>query len=490
MVGTVSYPYAGTFDGQGHTITFTKDATEEIIAPFRYISGATIQNVKTTGTITTTSLKVGGIVGMAQGTSAILNCASSMNMSSSLSDGQDVTIGGILGMGDNGANTTIEKCVYDGSISVDRAASGIVGYFRAGSDASFTLRNLVFAGEITSTENSNICNIYRDGGATKTVENCYYVNKANGTATDGTQDLAKLRSGQLAYEFQGGNATQYWGQGNLNSSRSDEYPIFTSNASKKVYKDAGASRYANSGGMLPDPAINGNLAWKFYPTAEASCVYMLPAEKASSYTLYGTSDTYVLRVTSAGATTLVLPFDVADVATGIGAEVKAYTLTFDGSTVRAFLVTSIDADNPVLINAPEGDYTISSGKAHDYNFNYATEHTETTYGALTGVYNTSLPFSYVPEGAYVLQNGADGLGFYRVTAEDPIKITSFRAYLSAPSVDVKEFLSINFDEATAVNEVKNEEANSEKVIFNVAGQRMGKIQKGVNIVNGKKIMVK
>jgi hypothetical protein len=33
-------------------------------------------------------------------------------------------------------------------------------------------------------------------------------------------------------------------------------------------------------------------------------------------------------------------------------------------------------------------------------------------------------------------------------------------------------------------------ANSEPVIYNLSGQRLNSLQKGINIVNGKKVLVK
>ena len=44
--------YRGTFDGNGHTITFNKSGwTENYIAPFRYVGNATIKNLHTAGSI-------------------------------------------------------------------------------------------------------------------------------------------------------------------------------------------------------------------------------------------------------------------------------------------------------------------------------------------------------------------------------------------------------------------------------------------------------
>ena len=41
--------FSGTFDGGGNTLTFNYTATEEEVAPFRYITGATIKNLRVAG---------------------------------------------------------------------------------------------------------------------------------------------------------------------------------------------------------------------------------------------------------------------------------------------------------------------------------------------------------------------------------------------------------------------------------------------------------
>ena len=47
--------YRGVFDGNGHTLTFTKsDWTEQYMAPFRYVGNATIKNLHVAGSIQTT----------------------------------------------------------------------------------------------------------------------------------------------------------------------------------------------------------------------------------------------------------------------------------------------------------------------------------------------------------------------------------------------------------------------------------------------------
>ena len=43
---------------------------------------------------------------------------------------------------------------------------------------------------------------------------------------------------------------------------------------------------------------------------------------------------------------------------------------------------------------------------------------------------------------------------------------------------------------TGINEVEASEATQPVAIYNLAGQRLNKMQKGINIINGKKVLVK
>ena len=84
---------------------------------------------------------------------------------------------------------------------------------------------------------------------------------------------------------------------------------------------------------------------------------------------------------------------------------------------------------------------------------------------------------------YILANGSEGVGFYK--AEVGSTIAAGKAYYQNTS-GVKAFF-FDGDDATSINEelrIKNEESS----IFNIAGQKLTKMQKGINIVNGKKIL--
>jgi hypothetical protein len=487
MVGTDAdgKRYTGTFDGAGHTLTFTYNGDDQFVAPFRCIENATILDLLTTGSITTSNNMPGGFVGKNVGNSTLTRCGSSMTLTTT--DSGNGRIGGLVGRCADGNQMTFNNCVFNGAISTATSgyACGFVGWDNQPN--KITLNNcLVAASSITGGGKNFINNtpIIPSG------KYALYISKF-GTFTQGTAVTdAQRYSGYVAYTLnQGiGSGALFFGQGKLNSSVVEATPTLTSVASKKVYKAANEALYANANGLLPDPALSGKLSWKMAMTWDPIYFVTLPAESASSFNLYGSSYAYIIRMTNAEMTTLVVPFNVAeaDIPDGI----KVYNLSFDGMDITATKVNSISANKPVLINAPEGEYILASNIDPFATLDFST-YTETTYGALTGVYNTSLPFSYVPKDAYVLQNGADGLGFYKVAADNTIKITSFRAYLTAQSNNAR--LSIKFvdnDEPTGIENLTPALSEGEGAVYDLQGRRVEKATKGLYIKNGKKVIMK
>ena len=90
---------------------------------------------------------------------------------------------------------------------------------------------------------------------------------------------------------------------------------------------------------------------------------------------------------------------------------------------------------------------------------------------------------------YILNNGASGLGFYRAAGK---KVATNRAYIQIDwGSSVKEFISIDFDSIVdGIGDVRSKMDDARGEIFNLAGQKMSRLQKGINIVNGKKVFVK
>ena len=168
--------------------------------------------------------------------------------------------------------------------------------------------------------------------------------------------------------------------------------------------------------------------------------------------------------------TLVLPFDV-DVPAGFTAT-NAASVT--GSSVNLESTTTISADAPILIQG-EGALELTATNAAIG----ATDGATLTNGVLCGTYKAVT----APIGSYVLQKQSDVIGFYHVA--DEIAVGAFRAWLNAPTSSVKAFYF--GDETTGIKNL-NDLNDSKDVIYNLAGQRISKKQKGVNIQNKKKVL--
>ncbi len=184
--------------------------------------------------------------------------------------------------------------------------------------------------------------------------------------------------------------------------------------------------------------------------------------------------TLTVEVTDAGYATFVAPMEAAvpDGVTAYTAEVNA-----NGKTLDLTSINPIPANTPVLLEAAAGSYTFTGDEVPAV--------VNPTFGALVGTYSR-IP---APHGSYVLQKHGEKAGFYYVDSSDAVPyVNANRAYLAAPSLGVKAFFF--GDEATGIQSIDNGQETTEGAIYNLAGQRLSKIQKGINIVGEKKVMVK
>ena len=82
------------------------------------------------------------------------------------------------------------------------------------------------------------------------------------------------------------------------------------------------------------------------------------------------------------------------------------------------------------------------------------------------------------------------VGFYPVgTSESPVTIPAGKAYLVDTGGSVKGFTFVFDEDATAVEMVNGQSSMVNGPIYNLAGQRLNKAQKGINIIGGKKIVI-
>ncbi len=101
--------------------------------------------------------------------------------------------------------------------------------------------------------------------------------------------------------------------------------------------------------------------------------------------------------------------------------------------------------------------------------------------AVTGVYADT----EAPAASYVLQNQDGNVAFYLVEEASQPTVGAYHAYLTVDS-SVKAF-GLGEGE-TAIRSLQAEGEGS--VIYNLSGQRVQKTQRGIYVVNGKKVVRK
>ena len=186
MVGTLDYPFCGTFDGQGNTLTVDYSPTSQACAPFSYVCGTSsapvlIKNLHIAGTIKTTKAYAAGIVGMVMenGYLTIENCRSSVAIENKYNGNGYYS--GFVSLGEADANISIKGCVFDGSIIADKSGQ-CAGFFasKQSNDVKVTIDNCLFAPTSIKVKNYNNKTFAR-GSGNVTITKCYYT-KTLGTA--------------------------------------------------------------------------------------------------------------------------------------------------------------------------------------------------------------------------------------------------------------------------------------------------------------------
>ena len=165
----------------------------------------------------------------------------------------------------------------------------------------------------------------------------------------------------------------------------------------------------------------------------------------------------------------------------IPAGVEAYAGVVNGSAITLNAITEkIKASEPVILKLAEGT---DSGL-----FNFMP----TTGASAAGSNSLSGSNGSVTGGTNIYALAKKGnpatVGFYPIT-DSSIVIPEGKAYLeyTAPS-PVKGFFGFEEDDATGIENLNVNDNLNEGAIYNLAGQRINKMQKGINIVNGKKIL--
>lgn len=473
--GTGSYhdkdPFQGTFNGNSHTLNFTKATanapfTEQYCAPFRLVDGATIKNLHVDGDIYTSNNFAGGLVAQVKGTTNITNCHVSTVIHSSING--NGSHGGFVGrMFSNNHGVNITGCVYDGLLLTTKSTThcgGFIGWYANSNKVNVTNSlyapnaNIPMAQGETAINHGNT--FVRGGG---TINNSYYtetMGAAQGTQTRLVADLPTDRSILLM-----------------------DYGVV------KVYEHG--------------IRFDGNYYW-------ASATISL-ANAGDNSTNISNANCYIADVTLSGRTlykdgmwnTICLPFDLvldgSALAGGVARPLTAASI--DGSTLKLTFgdaVTTLVAGTPYIIKWAGAATNIENPVFHDViidatDRSYDTQTTSVTTDErvrFLGTYD-ALSFSSEPEKSILLLGDNNTM---RYGGEG--HLGACRAYFKiGDGSNARELTSFDIDfgegETTSLN-LTPALSQGEGAWYTLDGRKLQvkPTAKGLYIHNGRQVVVK
>ena len=339
-------------------------------------------------------------------------------------------VGGITGTYQNGGSIiTIENVINQANVTAEHQdAGGIFGGHQAG-NPTIIIRNVLNTGTITAKNEhpyaGAICCYLGVDAATSVIENFVNLGTING--------------------HEGGNM----GRHNITN--------VTNLIDLSDTNPDGSTAAPNAGfdsGLTKDDIANGKLAYTVgwgqflgvdaYPTPLSGLAPVSYVGDAGYATLYDTTTGYLLN-----------------------GNVEAYVAQFDGEYLDLVQIEKVPESTPVVLKG-----TYYNKLAQDVPaINIAND----LKGADADI---------AADGTmYILANGSEGIGFYKAEGTIP----AGKAYFQSAS-SVKAFF-FSGDDATGINEVNDQWSMvNGQSIYNLAGQRVSKMQKGINIINGKKVL--
>ena len=232
LVGTnkssTYYPFKGTFDGNGRTLTVNINSTDKNnIGPFRFVNGATIKNLHVAGSITTNKQIASGIAArVIGGTVTIQNCISSVAITDNYAPGEgpyNGLHGGIVGRIQEGT-VSISNCLFNGQL-----LNGSTDVYNTGGDGGFVglvadagslnLTSCLFAPSNITMKSNNSCTFYRKSdNATVNDSKIYYntpFGTVQGTDASGMNNEILLSNLGAGWEISGGNVVPKMNNNNI-----------------------------------------------------------------------------------------------------------------------------------------------------------------------------------------------------------------------------------------------------------------------------------
>lgn len=361
--------------------------------------------------------------------------------------------------GNTGGNVNI-----DGTEGTNNRANGNAGY-------GWTFNNLNYWCDADNTNTEIAIQL-------SVVDNNYKGNEAQASG----MFLYYIGPGQTYEQVENGVHYYYgkWEANDVASELTNETPIL--DLTKATINGTVAIKATNKNGLVYTNSVNSLSGIDNNIVKDGICANLVLTDGypfTATKNFEATKATYTMTSIADGKFgTLVLPF-----AAQLPADGKAYALdgelnVIDGELVGS-AVTSLAANKPVLVTKA-GEYTTSAVSVAETSASQIN-----TNGNLTGVYQNT----EAPVGSYVLQNhpATQGVAFYLVGEVKPT-VKPFRAFIPTQDAKVKAIKVVFDGEATGIKEITSDNTKAE--IFDLSGRRVAKAQKGVYIINDKKVIKK
>ncbi|MBQ9294954.1 MAG: hypothetical protein IJ219_08550 [Bacteroidaceae bacterium] len=338
-------------------------------------------------------------------------------------------VGGTNGGSGNAKQTNIWNCGNEATITASGAnGGGIIGVNMSGS-ASIIITNCYNTGNVTSGREAGAISGWL-GGGWSSVRNCYNT----GTVKNGS-NTSKAFGRNNGCFFTNCYASAASGTDNSTEDTGNGKPTIIDNAA------VASGELCYKLGDADGNAFSQFIGTDAYPTFGNNPVNYIG--EAGYATLYDTTTGYELN-----------------------GDVKAYVATLNKTWLDLTEVENVPEATPVVLR---GTY---------YNKLAADLPAINVANDLKGTDADTAADGTM----YVLAKVDEKVGFYKATGT----IAAGKAYYQSTS-GVKAFY-FDGDDATGISEVESSKLKVESPIYNIAGQRVSKMQKGINIINGKKVL--
>lgn len=195
----------------------------------------------------------------------------------------------------------------------------------------------------------------------------------------------------------------------------------------------------------------------------------------------GVQDVTLKYTAKAGWNTIALPFAVEDLSV-FGTDAKAYAFNgYADGNISFTPATALEAGKPYVLYV--GEVAEANGNFEFQQVNVeATEAAEVAFGGAT----FKATYAPVAKGEMTDKYGITPDGHVKKGSSNA-SMKGFRGYFELPAAGAR--IVIDGQEVTAIEGIETK-ANTVETIYNLNGQQLTKPQRGINIINGRKVVVK